>query len=134
MVVEAAEAVDVQGDAGALGEGLQTVGDHLAAEGADHLALETQLDDAVGAVRQVDHGAAEGLVQGRIGRAEAREARGGAQRLRKGVAQSYADIFGRVVVVDCSKRRLSVRQYGAIGRTGQGRERHTVKVAFAGQR
>lgn len=62
VVVVAAQAVDVHGDAGALREAVQAVGDHLAAEVADLLAAEAQLADAVGAVGEVDDGAREGFV------------------------------------------------------------------------
>ena len=80
---------------------LQAVGDHLGAEVANLLALEAQVGHAVGAVRQVDYRPAEGLVQGRVGVPEAGQARGRAERARKGVPERDADVFGCVVVVDC---------------------------------
>lgn len=86
VVVEAAEAVDVDGDAGGLGKAVDAVGDHLAAQVANLFALEAELDDGEGPVRQVDHGARQRLVQGRVGRSEARQARGRAQGLAKGVS------------------------------------------------
>lgn len=73
---------------------------HLAAQVADLLALETEVDDAVGPVREVDDGAREGFVEGRVGGAEAREARGAAQRGGEGIAERYAAVFSGVVVVD----------------------------------
>jgi len=101
VVVVAPEAVHVQGDAPGLGEALQAVGDHLAAQIANLFAPEAQVDDREGPVGQVDHGAREGLVQRAVGVAKAGEARGRAERGGESVAQRYADVFGRVVVVDC---------------------------------
>jgi len=100
VVVLAPQAIDVQGDAGALGKGLHAVGDHLAAEVADLLAAEAKVDNGVGAVREVDYGAGEGLVEGGVGGAEAGEADGGAEGLVEGCAEGDADVFGGVVVVN----------------------------------
>lgn len=107
VVVLAPEAVDVQGDTGALRETLQAVRDHLAAEVANLLALETQLDDAVGTVRQIDDGAAESLVEWGIGVAEAGEAGHGGECLGKGASKGYTDILGSMMVVNCVKRKFS---------------------------
>jgi hypothetical protein len=74
VVVVAAQAVDVHGDAGALREAVQAVGDHLAAEVADLLAAQAQLGDAEWAVGEVDDGAREGFVQWAVGGSEACEA------------------------------------------------------------
>lgn len=100
VVVLAAQAVDVHGDAGGLGEALEGVGDHLGAEVADALAAEAEFDDGVGPVRDVDDGAGEGLVEGAVGVAEAGDADGGAEGRVEGGAEGYADVFGGVVVVD----------------------------------
>lgn len=100
MVVFAAEAVDVEGDSGALGEALQAVGDHLAGQVANLFAAEAELDDAVGPVGEVDDGAGEGLVEGRVGVAEAGEAGCAAEGGGEGVAEGYADVFCCVVVID----------------------------------
>ena len=67
VVVVAAQAVDVQRDAGGAGEALQAVGDHLGGEVADALAAEAEVDDGEGAVGEVDDGAREGLVEGAVG-------------------------------------------------------------------
>lgn len=104
VVVLAPDAVDVEGDAGALGKGLHAVGDHFAAEVADALAAEAEVDDGVRAVGEVDDGAGEGLVEGGVGVAEAGEADGGAEGLVEGVAEGDADVFGGVVVVDWKER------------------------------
>lgn len=55
MVVESTETVDMHSDAGTLREALETVGDHLAAQVTNLLALEAELNDAVGSVRNIDH-------------------------------------------------------------------------------
>jgi len=101
VVVVAAQAVDVEGDARGAGEALKAVGDHLAAEVANLLALETEVDDAVGTVREVDDGPAERLVQGSVCVAEPGQANRGAEGLGEGVAERDADVLGGVVVVDC---------------------------------
>ena len=86
VVVLAPEAVDVQRDARGLRKALEAVRQHLGAEVADLLALEAEIGHAEGPVREVDDGPREGLVQGRVGVAEACEPRGRAQRCREGVA------------------------------------------------
>lgn len=100
VVVVAAEAVDVQRHARRLREALQAVRDHLAAQVPDLLALELQADHAEGPVREVDDGARERLVERRVRRAEACQARCAAQRAGERVAQRDAAVLGRVVVVD----------------------------------
>ena len=86
MVIIPPQAIHMQRDAGGLRKALQAVRDHLGAEVADLLALQAQVHDAVGPVRQVDDGAAEGLVQRRVGVSEARQTRRGAEGAREGVA------------------------------------------------
>jgi hypothetical protein len=100
VVVIPAQAVHVQRHARRLRKALQAVRDHLGAEIPDLLALEPEIDHAVGAVRQIDNRPAEGLVEWRIGRSEASEARGRAERAREGIPERDADIFCGVVVVD----------------------------------
>lgn len=100
VVVVAAQAVDVQRDAGGLCEALEGVGNHLGAEVADALAAEAEVDDGVGPVRDVDDGAREGLVEGAVGVTEAGDADGGAEGGVEGGAEGYADVLGGVVVVD----------------------------------
>ncbi|KAH6611547.1 hypothetical protein Trco_001567 [Trichoderma cornu-damae] len=114
VVVVAPQAVDVQGDAGGLGEALQAVGDHLCAELAEELAPEAQVDDGVGPVGEVDDGSREGLVQGRIGIAEAGDAGRGAQGPGKGGADGDAAVLGGVVVVNYRIREVSHVRVGAI--------------------
>lgn len=103
VVIVAAEAVDVHGDASSAGKALDAVGDHLGAEVANLLTLETEINNGEGAVRQIDDGAAEGLVERAVCESEARETGGSAEGFGKGVAESDADVFGGVVVVDCEE-------------------------------
>lgn len=100
MVVEAVQAVDVQGNGGRLGEALEAMGHHFAAELAEELALEAEVDDSVRAVREVDDGAGEGLVEGRVGVSEAGDADEGAECLFVGISEGDAYVFGGVVVID----------------------------------
>lgn len=100
VVVVTAQAVDVQGDASGLSKALQAVGDHLGAELAQHLALETQVDNGVGAVGQIDDGARESLIQRSVGIAEAGDAGQGAEGFGKGGADGEAAVFGSVVIVN----------------------------------
>ena len=57
VIVVAPQAVDVHGNAGTLGEALHAVGDHLTAQLTEPFSLETELNDAVRPVGQVDDGA-----------------------------------------------------------------------------
>ena len=86
VIILPPQAVHMQRDPRGLRKALQAVRDHLGAEVADLLALQAQVHDAVGPVRQVDDGAAEGLVQRRVGVAEAGQAGGRAEGAREGVA------------------------------------------------
>ena len=70
VVVLSPEDIDVERDAGALGERLEHVRDHLGRQVADLLALELQVAAEVGARRDVEDGAREGL------RTRAEEGRG----------------------------------------------------------
>lgn len=101
VIVLTVEAVDVEGDAGTLGKALEAVGNHLAAQLAEELTLESEVDDTVGAVGEVDDGAGEGLVERGVGEAVAGEAGGSAEGLAEGVTESDTDIFSGVVVVNC---------------------------------
>lgn len=100
VVIETPDAVDVQGDPGGLGETLKAVRDHLAAELAKELALETQFDDSVRAVGEVNHSAREGFVERSIGISVASETDRGTEGLGEGVSESETNIFSRVVIID----------------------------------
>jgi hypothetical protein len=100
VVIETPDAVDMQSDPGGLGETLKAVRDHLAAELTEELALETQLDDSVGAVGEVNDGAGKGFVERSIGISVASETDRGTEGLGEGVSESETNIFRRVVVID----------------------------------
>ena len=74
MVVVTPDTINVHRNTGSLRETLQTMRQHLAAQITNLLPLETQVDDAEGSVREVDHGATERFVERRVGAAEARKA------------------------------------------------------------
>lgn len=63
VVVVTSDNIDVHGNAGALGETLQTVGQHLGAEVANLLATQLQVADAERTVGQVDNCTGEGFVE-----------------------------------------------------------------------
>lgn len=100
VVVFAAQDVDVKGDAGGGGEGLEDVGDHFGGEVADFLADELEVGDAVGSVAEVDNGAGQGLVERREAVAEALDALDGAEGLLEGGTKSNGAVFSGVMVVD----------------------------------
>ena len=88
--------------------------DHLAIQLPDHGTLEAEFADEEGARGDIDDGAGEGLVEGRVAVAEAGEAGAGAQGGGEGGAEREESIFGRVVVVDYRKGALAIKN--AIGR------------------
>jgi hypothetical protein len=100
VVVVAAYAVHVQCSAASLGKALQAVGNHLAAQVAQLLPLQPQVGDTVGAVAEVDDGARQSLVEGRVGVAEACKAGGALQSVLEGGAEGKEGVLGGVVVVD----------------------------------
>jgi hypothetical protein len=57
VVIVTVEAMDVHRNSGTLSEALQTVGDHLGAKLAEPLSLETEVDDTVGTVGNINDGA-----------------------------------------------------------------------------
>ena len=104
VIILPPETVNVQRDPRRLRKALQAVRQHLAAQVANLLAPQAEVDDAKGAVRQVDHRPGQGLVEGRVGGAEAGQARGDAEGGGEGAAEGDAAVFGRVVVVDWDGR------------------------------
>jgi hypothetical protein len=62
VVVDTAKDVDVKGDTSGLRERLKDVRDHLSREVSDLLALELQVAAEVGAGRNVEDSAGEGLI------------------------------------------------------------------------
>lgn len=101
MVVITANAVHMHRHARRLRKALQAVRHHLGAQLAQPLALEPEVDDAVGPVGEVDDGAREGFVEGCVGVAEAREAGRRAEGFGEGATEGDAAVFGGVMVVNC---------------------------------
>lgn len=91
----------MDGDPRRLGEALHAVRNHLAAQVSDLLALESELNDGVGPVGEVDNGAGQGLVKRAVGGSEAGDANGRTKGFLEGRAKGDADIFCAVVVIDC---------------------------------
>lgn len=112
VIVIPAQTVDMQGDPRSAGKAVEAVRDHLGAEVANLLAFKPEVGHAVRTVRQIDDGTAEGLVERCVGRPKASQPRGRAERSREGVTQRDADVFGRVMVIDCKdcelRREMSV--------------------------
>lgn len=102
VIVLATKTVDMKCYTGTLGETLENMGNHLGAELAKPLALQAELDDAVRPVGEIDHGAGEGLVKGSVSVSVASETGGSSESLGEGVAQGDADIFGSVMIIDCT--------------------------------
>jgi hypothetical protein len=100
MVIIAPQTVHMQRDPRRARKTLEAVRDHLGAEVANLFALEPEVCDAEGSVRQVDYRTAERLVERAVGVSEAGEARGRAEGQGEGGAEGDADVFGCVVVVD----------------------------------
>ena len=74
VIVVSSDAINMQRCPTGLGKALEAVRNHLCAQTTNLLPLETQVDDAEGSVREVDHGATERFVERRVGAAEARKA------------------------------------------------------------
>lgn len=91
----------MDGDPRRLGEALHAVGNHLTAQVSNLLALETELNDGVGPVREVDNSAGQSLVKRAVGGSEAGNANGRTKGFLEGRAKGNADVFCAVVVIDC---------------------------------
>ena len=94
------KAVNVECNTGTLSKALQAVRNHLGAESTEPLALQAEVNYAVGTVGKIDDSAREGLVERSVGVAETSEAGGRTEGLGEGVTKGDADIFGGVVVVN----------------------------------
>jgi len=101
MIVFPPQTIDVEGNLGLVGEALHDVRNVFAAQVANPLPLQTQVDAPVGPPGEVDHGAGEGLVEGAVSVAEAGEAADGAEGLLESRTEGDGAVFSRVVVVDC---------------------------------
>jgi hypothetical protein len=100
VVVVTVETVDVQRNTSTLGKALETMRDHLGAELAKPLSLQTEVNDTVGTVGKIDDCARKGLVKGSVGVAETGETSGSAESLSEGITKGDADIFCGVVVIN----------------------------------
>src|SRR6476620_9920411 len=100
VAVLAIERLDMQRDAGMLGEGLEPLAEQFGVHLPDLRAGEIDLPHEVGAPRDVDRDAGERLVHGQIGKAVAGGALLVATRLRYRLAEHYAAILGGMVLID----------------------------------
>jgi hypothetical protein len=66
VVIVASDNIHVHCNAGALGETLQTMRQHLGAQVAELLTVELQVGDAEGTVGEVDDCTSEGFVEGSV--------------------------------------------------------------------
>src|SRR6476620_11510498 len=100
VAVLAIERLDMQRDAGMLGEGLEPHAEQFGVHLPDLRTGEIDLPHEVGAPRDVDRDAGERLVHGQIGKAVAGDALLVAKRLRYRLAEHYAAILGGMVLID----------------------------------
>ena len=100
VVVGAVEVGDMQGDAGMLGERLEELAHQLGVEAADFGGAEGDIPDQEGTAGDVDGGARQRLVHGKVERSVADDAAPLAERLRQGLAERNAGVLDGVVIVD----------------------------------
>src|SRR5213082_1089557 len=100
MIVLALEHVDVQRQARRDGERAQHVRDVLAREPPDRLPSEVERDVGVGAPRQIDDRAGQGVVERREGRPEPRHTAALAQGAVERLPQREGTVLGGVVIID----------------------------------
>jgi hypothetical protein len=100
VIVFTGEQPHMQGKPAVDGERLQQVRDHLAAQAADVLAPERQIDAGVGTATQVDRDLGQCFVQRHGGITEPANASAFGKGFVEGLAERDADILGGVVLVD----------------------------------
>ncbi len=100
VVVLAIEILDVQRDAGILGERLEPLAEKLGVHVADFVAREGDLPDQVGPPGNVDRHTRQRLVHGQMHIRVARDPRFVAERLGHRLAEHDAGILGGVVEID----------------------------------
>ena len=100
MIIVPPQHIHVQRHARLHAPAAQAVVDHLRVQRAEHRAREAEVAVEERPVREVDDGAREGFVQGRVGAAEAVEAEACAEGGGEGGAEGEEGVFGGVVVVD----------------------------------
>lgn len=101
MVVIASNAVHVHGECCRLGKALEEVRNHLTAQIADFLPLQTQIDYGEWPSRQIDDSTTQCLVQWRIGMPKALVAFDGSESFFDRTPKSDSAVLRRVMVVDC---------------------------------
>lgn len=130
MIVLPPQTIHMQRRPARLRKALQTVRNHLRAQVPDLLPPESQLRDAVRAVRQIDDRAGERFVEGAVGGAEPSEALGAGERRFERGAQGEESVFRGVVVVDVEVADAAEGE-GPPGVLGEGVD-HVVEEADAG--
>lgn len=90
----------MQCDTSTLSKALQTVRNHLSAELAEPLSLQTKVNHGIGTVGEIDNGARKGLIERGVGVAETSKTGGCTEGLGEGVTKGDADILSSVVVVN----------------------------------
>ena len=98
--VVAVEGLQVHAGPAVHGEGVVELLEELGVELADLRRLEGHLPDQVGAVRQVDGAAGQGLVHRHIGVAEPADALEAVEGLHDRLAEHNAGVLHRMVGVD----------------------------------
>ena len=100
MIITPPNHIDMQRHPGRHCPAAQAMMYHLAIQLPDHRCLKVEVADKEGPRGDVDDGAGEGFVEGRVAVAEAGEAGAGPQGGGEGGAEGEEGVFGRVVVVD----------------------------------
>lgn len=100
MVIISTQAVDVQCDAGLHSEAVEDVRDHLTAEIADLLTLQSKLSDAVRSRADIDDCSAQGLIERCMPGTVSLDALDRSQSLLESSAESERTILGGVMVID----------------------------------
>lgn len=103
VIILSPQTIDMQRHARGLRKALQSVRYHLRTQVANLLSLEPEVYYGERPVGEVDYGAGQCFVQGRVGVAEAREPRAGAEGGFECGSESEECVFGGVVVVDWFK-------------------------------
>ena len=100
VIVVSSDAINMQRCPTGLGKALEAVRNHLCAQITNLLPLQPQIRNTVWAVAQVDNGAGQGLVEGCVCMAEARQACRALQGVLERGAEREEGVFGGVVIVD----------------------------------
>jgi hypothetical protein len=129
MIILSPQTIDMQRRPTRLRKALQTMRNHLAAQIANLLPPQPQINHTIRPVRQINHSPRQRLVQRRIRVPKAREPRRPVQRRLERRANGQKGVFGRVVVVNVEVAFASDAQAPA-GVFGEGVD-HVVEEADA---